>query len=437
MAPDDAPTHSRDWSDRALGTDAFTIDARVARAPRSARWGTTLFGAAAGLVLGLLAWWEYGHWLGVVTLPLLVPQLFDPTVARARATLAASVSDTLPGSFGRAGEWVAIRASGKVVRARIDELRNVFVEPTGERSAALVLQPSDGSTWTVAGLSIGQAEAIAAALGAKVADAPIRFPLAAPTSRSFVAEIAGFFGVLVAPLLVLVALALGGLAVTDHSPGGLIPAGICVVLALLAQLAHRWLRRPKTLLIGRDGLRIEGMFRTRVVPIAEIAAVSDTTLGAALRLRDGRDLSLVMLPRTAPATMDAELGAARAGLAYQLRRVLTQAAARSDATSEGLERGAQSIEDWLASLRRLGGAAGYRDGADDERIAAVLDDVHAKPAIRVAAAVALASQARPEHRARIAEAAQATVDPALAEALTAAERGELTESLERASAAGR
>lgn len=103
-----------------------------------------------------------------------------------------------------------------------------------------------------------------------------------------------------------------------------------------------------------------------------------------------------------------------------------------------LRRGDRTSIEWVHSLRRAGSAAAgvYRNaGADGDRMSSLLDDAHAEPSARAAAAVALsacgdptapkrlriaaASMANPRLRVALEKVASASDDAALAEALEA------------------
>jgi hypothetical protein len=85
----------------------------------------------------------------------------------------------------------------------------------------------------------------------------------------------------------------------------------------------------------------------------------------------------------------------------------------------GLSRGARTGAQWLEGLRQLGsGSASYRDGAVDlARLARLLDDEHAEPSVRAAAALVLAASGEREAVPRLRVAAEAMAHPRLRIAL--------------------
>ena len=78
--------------------------------------------------------------------------------------------------------------------------------------------------------------------------------------------------------------------------------------------------------------------------------------------------------------------------------------------ASALERGERDVGAWLASLRDLAGGTGYRAAVQREDLVFLAEDAQTKPAVRIAAAVALGAPDDHERaRLRIAAAQSASV----------------------------
>jgi hypothetical protein len=187
-----------------------------------------------------------------------------------------------------------------------------------------------------------------------------------------------------------------------------------------AALSH-WLLRRRELVVGIDGLRLDGLLRKRFIPFHEVERVRDEGDETLIDRKKGWDLRLVKEPDGG-------------GLTEVLSRTIEardEALSRPAELLEDLRRGERSAKAWGESIAKLTRGS-YRDKrlrvADLE---AVVDNPTADPEQRVAAAVALSPD--DEARARIRVAADGLADIDMRAALEAAAEGEIAlRRLERA-----
>lgn len=165
---------------------------------------------------------------------------------------------------------------------------------------------------------------------------------------------------------------------------------------------------PERVLVGHDGLALEGPRGARFVPYARIDAVSPTVDGVALSLNDephggrvflrllrprvGRSLDLALRRRDhLLARIRGELAAWRAGGLEPLGAAL-------------LDRGDRPISAWCASVRDLCArpGAGYRAATiDPDHLVRVLEARDIPPERRIGAALALSSSGDPALQRRV------------------------------------
>jgi hypothetical protein len=174
--------------------------------------------------------------------------------------------------------------------------------------------------------------------------------------------------------------------------------------------------------VGADALRVDGLVRRRLIPLADVAGVDERGDDVWLELRDGRR---ERLPKGG------------FSLARRIHEALALHARGGDALPAALVRGERTTREWadaLASLVRAGPS--YRAASvDPERLLRVAEDPAGSAATRAAAAVALASSDEPSVRARLRVAAQASADLELEAVLEQAAAGEADlAALERLSA---
>jgi hypothetical protein len=179
---------------------------------------------------------------------------------------------------------------------------------------------------------------------------------------------------------------------------------------------------PKSRLrLGADGFNWSWLGRDTSVPRSHIAsykAVGDARnedgLGVEIVLRTGKRIFL-------PATSIEE----RAVLLGELERYEGDSAV-DGALLDAVRRRGRTLDEWLVSLRALGGGAATdlrKAHVDVDALERLAIDPNAPPAGRIAAAVALREAAPPGALARVRVAAEGSVTPELREAL-----GRITEA---------
>ena len=188
-------------------------------------------------------------------------------------------------------------------------------------------------------------------------------------------------------------------------------------LALLAFLV------PSTTRVGADGVSTRWLWIQRFLPATEIVRVAryvtrhgrSRTVGVEVWLRDGS-------VRRLPLGRVSWHGERARMLADRIRQVAEVHAVVHGQVTDALAggRSGRDARPRLARLRALGsGATATHRVAPPppEALLGVVEDATAAPGLRVAAAVALGTTIDPEHRARVAAAAESVVAPRLRVAL--------------------
>ncbi len=185
---------------------------------------------------------------------------------------------------------------------------------------------------------------------------------------------------------------------------------------------------PTRLLVGADGLAMRWLWRERFIPWSDYQGMSSSDFGFGrnkyhgLRvwLKSGEEVVLPVEQRVW-GTGDTEMIAERIEQAAAVHRRGGGAGAAT-----ALTRGERSIAEWLQVLRGIGAGAvaSLRTAAVPlDSLYGVLDDPKKAPAVRAAAAVALAASEDAGARQRIRIAADATAHPRLRIALERAADG--------------
>lgn len=293
---------------------------------------------------------------------------------------------------------------------RRDDLREVRPLPNGVvlRSRALELE------------ILAPAEAVAALLASLELSASaraVRFPIASVArARAGTAGTLAAVGVYVSGAFACGGLhtlgrAIVGLARGLVDVGHLASTGVGALLALVPLLLCLRLFARRSVTVGADAVRIDGLVRRKLVPLAELSDVADEGDDVVLRRNDGK---VERLPKGG------------FPLSRRIQEALVLHASGGDPLPAALERGERSTSEWVESLVSLVRArVGYRGASvDAERLLRIAEDPAGRPAPRAAAAVALSASEAPDVRERLRVAAQASADLELKAILEQAAEGE-------------
>jgi hypothetical protein len=194
------------------------------------------------------------------------------------------------------------------------------------------------------------------------------------------------------------------------------------VLGVVAYAVYRVVQflAPPWVVVGTDGVGIEGVGKRKFVPFSRVRGVTRDLRGVYLRLDDETEIAL-------PTFVHGE--AAREVLLARIEDARTASASESlGAKLELLDRNGRPFTEWVASLRELLQGAGYRHVAlDRDELVHAVEDAKNPPERRIAAAVALAKTADVEARKRVRIAVQACAEEGLRAALDAAIEDQLAE----------
>lgn len=197
-----------------------------------------------------------------------------------------------------------------------------------------------------------------------------------------------------------------------------LPVGYVPLVALAALFVFRR-EAPMRVVLGADGLALWGGGRAglwRFVPFRLVENAVPCERGVELRLASGDALTLRVagVDPNVDAQGDALATAVLAGFSH------ARLSTRDMSLEATLERGTRDRETWMRELRALRERGGYRAlSLSEERLVAAVEDPHAEPTVREAAAVLLASAGATELGDRIREAAARAAAPGLAAALAA------------------
>lgn len=213
--------------------------------------------------------------------------------------------------------------------------------------------------------------------------------------------------------MALVVAALAAIGMPAHG-GGPVPEGLAFaslpIGALFWHAVLKRLARAPRVVVGDDGVVVEGALRRRKIPRAAIADVSlrGASVTPFFRLGDGKLVSLH------GAALDGERRLAIARLA----RERACARASEPVPAVDLARAGRGAHAWREALRQRAENPSYRAAASThEAMSAVLASPAAAPEQRVGAALALRVAGEPPERIRVA--AEALVDDATRAALEA------------------
>lgn len=359
-----------------------------------------LFGLLGVMVLAL----KELHTFGLVWFALCVPlAAYFVSVVRAIPKLGAVSADARGLCVG--GELAVPNA--RILRATAVAEKGGAVVSIQRRRHYLVLIDLPNLT---------QAEDLVTALGFDARQVTATFAVDSPVSSSWPSWL---------PLTVVFALiaAIGVPSLLGAPLAGLLLGAALYPLLLAISI-------PATVTIGLDGVLHRWLWRRRMLPFSALSRCTADGDRLTLESRDGTKLTLRV--RTNPPSHDharpskasrAAYVAAVAARIEQARAAHGPHDARLDVAL--LARGQRSISDWVQALRAplLRGPDGFRNAAMlPERLWKTIDDAHAPPVDRAAAAVALGPALDATGRERLLRVAAVTALPRLRVAVEAAAR---------------
>lgn len=204
------------------------------------------------------------------------------------------------------------------------------------------------------------------------------------------------------------------------------PVGlVAMVLSLIV-----FMNLPGKVDIGSDGIFVDLRDKKRFVPFSDIVeasvyrenAMGKRFVGVALAMRSGEPMKL---PIGEDQFGAGDRAAALSAALTEAIKAFQRNAAPDDAAL--LLRGDRSVAAWANDLRRIGeGAnAGPRDAPiDPDRLLRIAESPAATAEARAGAAIALRAKLDAEGKKRLRIAAESTVSPDLADALSAAAEGD-------------
>ncbi len=295
--------------------------------------------------------------------------------------------------------------------------------PARDIEGAIVVAPEDGASEAEIALRSGdvlhvrfgkkgspkEGRALAAALGFGGKERRTVVPLGAARSPLWTAISAVVAGTLTTSLTTCLSLA----AVSGSRGTDLALYGMGVVFTVVTLLVAR-LTAARRLVIGADGVEIQGPLRRRFFPRKQIFGVEKIRGQVSLLLGGGDDVTEVKLPAETAERGDALLA--------QIREALDGEAEESDPAAPLLARGADSIAAWRARLRKLvAPAEGYRARTVPvEALLRTAGDAEAPAELRVGAALAIAQSGDEDARRRLRIAADGVANEPVRRALEAA-----------------
>lgn len=290
------------------------------------------------------------------------------------------------------------RPADRVVRLWFNRVDRLDIEPFDNRSADRLLDTlAAGATERALDLAVRRASA------ARIAIAVALTPICA------------------AVIFVLAAL---------ESAGGVI--GAAAALGVGWTLFVTRFGAPQRILVGHDGVALEGVRGQSFLPYRRILGVRATPTGVILEVADGAEIPVNLLRR---AHIGLDLSARRRdALVAKIEAELKAADSAGDDLLgiAQLERGERSIAAWREGLRALTTrpTAGYRAASlDPEHLIRILETRAMAPERRLGAALALSSTEDPAVQRRLRVFIDSSASDALRGALEQAAEDELDEGV--------
>jgi hypothetical protein len=372
------------------------------------------------------------------------------------------------------GDALVIEHDGTKQRIPLEDVRQGWIEDVfGDGDACdVVLRFRNGREVTVRVADRAAGESLLRVARAPSADRVLHFPLRGLAASFRYGEPMAVTGMLAIPPLLFI----GGVypllpdlqhlvhaSALDDLRVLAIPVGLLVALSaslLLALLGISRLLRWREVIVGADGVALEGFGKRRFIAYAEVRRIKRDPEGVRLHLKDGGSVLLPTIVDTKaplPVTrgVDAlfdpasvkrsfpggiaseevyEKDMARREALFDRIRLAMRGRGQSRVSSvqlAQLDRRRRSLPAWRDDLRALLAVegSGYRGAAlGPDQLAEVVEDAGASAERRVAAAIALSGSGDAESRRRVRIAVEACVDENLRAALAHAAEGEIEEA---------
>jgi hypothetical protein len=300
---------------------------------------------------------------------------------------------------------------------RLEDITSAWLYPCGGEST-LYIEARGAKLELVLGLD--DARTVIAALHKDPSHTRARFEIAPSILWSFFALLLRVF--------------LPGVAALAYATTDSIVAPIAL---LLVSILGIFVLGKRKVLAGSDGISIPKLGARRFVPyrwldhaeLAEEVSRGERWMNVILHHKDGeREQIPIGTDQSDP--LNPELAGKRRRTASAMvehanQAIAAERAREGERTSASLRRSKRSFDQWITDLRARS-AGGYRDAHEtlaDEQLWNVLENVALTPAVRAAAAVALAPKLDDAGRGRIRVAAEATAAPHLRVAFDSAVEG--------------
>lgn len=340
-------------------------------------------------VLSALGW----HTLNGVALDAWLIGWMVGTPLSVVAALIAGVQRRLPASLVEGGEQGLVLGEGDDQR-RIERRAIVGALHVAGRRHQAEISLDDGDVIHIELASVEHARALVAALGFE-ADAR---RTAVSLGDDHDALAAGCWGVVIGSLVTTLSTCGVFAAASSFREIHRVDGHILGVIFVVTSLLVARLLAPKRLVVGTDGVVIEGMFGKQFIPLASIVDVATESVGVVVTLRDGTAF------RTLTLTSDT------GERAFAVRARIAEAVERARHTGAGaisalVARGERPFAAWRDALRRLSAEVGYRGetvSAEALLRTAESADAPAEDRIGAAMAIGMGADAQAKQRLRVA-----------------------------------
>lgn len=393
-------------------------DVKRMRQPRAiARWVTSILVAA---IVGLLATAALPNALGVAVVAmayLSIPLVMIHSALRRREIFPVPIGDPAPLVVTER----ELLFDGAPLISRVNVVSGVLAHaPSG---VVVRLRSRDGRSISLLVPSLERGRALLTALGVDVTRATDAITAKSPFREG--AIVLGGLGAFVGAI---------GLLAGSRDPSAMAIV-VGVLGALVALVSFGAVFSPTKVTVGADGVSVRWLHRRRLIALSKIAAVEQMQGGVRIHRRDDRPLDLIL----ARSALVPDMESTR--LVERIREALDAQAKVAPAPFDAsiLERADLPLPAWFSRLREVLSVGTFRNvGLVADELWRVIEDAHAEPARRAAAAVALTGALDEPGRQRLRVVANASAIGKLRIALEAAADGDdprLSQAMEEIEAA--